>query len=150
MESEESAKIGTAVEHSRNNKYFCEFVEEQKKLVEKNPDALNGLDLEDDGLFLAYMTRRYFKDNIWANILKIIAGIVCLVISRFLISHGFSTHVKFLPIAIFAFGVILIPLGIIMTISYFSCYKNYGDYVTGRDDPFMDKVIKFYTDSRKK
>ena len=28
---EDSAKIGTCVEHSRNNKYFVEFVEFQEK-----------------------------------------------------------------------------------------------------------------------
>ncbi len=32
---EGSAKVGTAIEHSKNNKYFVEFVEYQKKQIEK-------------------------------------------------------------------------------------------------------------------
>ena len=82
---EDSAKIGTCVEHSRNNKYFVEFVEHQEKLKAKNPAAYEGVNLEDDGAFLAYMTRKYFKDNMLASILKIIIGIALLVTAKIIL-----------------------------------------------------------------
>ena len=85
---EESAKIGTCVEHSRNNKYFVEFVEEREKQKAKNPAAFEGVNLEDDGAFLAYMTRRYFKDNIIASIVKIVIGIA--IINSTIISIQFN------------------------------------------------------------
>ena len=147
---EESAKIGTAVEHSRDNKYFVEFTEAQKKLLAKNPNALGGADPEDDGLFLAYMTKRYFKDNIWLNLFRAAAGIVCIIIARILISRGVAFPLNILSIAIFAIGVIAAPAGIFFLFSNLSCYRHYNDYVTSRNDPFTDKIIKFYNDSRKK
>jgi hypothetical protein len=141
---EGSAKIGTAIEHSKNNKYFVEFVEYQKKQIEKNPQAFEGISPEDDGLFLAYMTRRYFKDNVWFNISRIIAGMLCIVVSRIFIMRGIKPPFNIIAIGIFAVGVILVPLGIIILLSCISCLRKYNDYVTDRDDPFMDKVIKFY------
>ena len=142
---EESAKIGTCVEHSRNNKYFVEFVEHQEKLKTKNPAAFEGVNLEDDGAFLAYMTRKYFKDNILSSILKIVLGIAIIVAARILLDRGGNSTTNIIAIAFFIFGIFLAPSGVIFFISNFNCYRHYKDYVTGRDDPFMDKVIKYYS-----
>ncbi len=142
---EDSAKIGTCVEHSRNNKYFVEFVEEREKQKAKNPAAFEGVNLEDDGAFLAYMTRRYFKDNIVASIVKVIIGLAVIIVARILISRGGSSTMNILSIGLFILGIFLAPAGLIFFFSNLNCYKHYRDYVTGRDDPFMDKVIKFYS-----
>ena len=58
---EDSAKIGTCVEHSRNNKYFVEFVEHQEKLKAKNPAAFEGVNLEDDDPFMDKVIKFYSK-----------------------------------------------------------------------------------------
>ena len=142
---EDSAKIGTCVEHSRNNKYFVEFVEEREKQKAKNPAAFEGVNLEDDGAFLAYMTRRYFKDNIVASIVKVVIGLAVIIVARILISRGGSSTMNILSIGLFILGIFLAPAGLIFFFSNLNCYKHYRDYVTGRDDPFMDKVIKFYS-----
>ena len=142
---EESAKIGTCVEHSRNNKYFVEFVEFQEKQKAKNPAAYEGVNLEDDGAFLAYMTRKYFKDNVIASIIKIVIGIAVIIVSRILIARGGSSTMNILSIGLFILGIFIAPAGLIFFFSNFNCYRHYKDYVTGRDDPFMDKVIKFYS-----
>jgi hypothetical protein len=142
---EDSAKIGTCVEHSRNNKYFVEFVEEREKQKAKNPAAFEGVNLEDDGAFLAYMTRRYFKDNIIASIVKIVIGLAIIIVSRILISRGGSSTMNIVSIGLFIVGIFLAPAGLIFFFSNLNCYRHYRDYVTGRDDPFMDKVIKFYS-----
>jgi len=141
---EESAKIGTCVEHSYNNKYFTEFVESQKKLKEKKPEALEDSMLEDDGLFLAWITRKYFKDNIWVSLLKILFGLVLLIIAAFIFKKGNSSTMNVLAIGMLMVGLFIAPAGLIFFFSNLHCYKHYKDYVTGRDDPFMDKVIKFY------
>ena len=141
---EDSAKIGTCVEHSNNNKYFVRFVESQKKLKAKNPAALDDSQLEDDGLFLAWMTRKYFKDNIWLSVARIVLGIVILVVARFIVARGGSSIMNILGIGLFIGGIFLAPAGLIFFFSNLNCYRHYKDYVTGRDDPFMDKVIKFY------
>ena len=142
---EDSAKIGTCVEHSRNNKFFVEFVEEREKQKAKNPAAFEGVNLEDDGAFLAYMTRRYFKDNIIASIVKIVIGIGIIIVSRILIARGGSSTMNIVSIGFFIVGIFLAPSGLIFFFSNLNCYRHYRDYVTGRDDPFMDKVIKFYS-----
>lgn len=142
---EESAKIGTCVEHSRNNKYFVEFVEYQEKLKAKNPAAFEGVNLEDDGAFLAYMTRKYFKDNIISSIIKVIIGIALIIVSRVFIARGGSSAMNILSIGLFILGIFLAPAGLIFVFSNLNCYRHYKDYVTGRNDPFMDKVIKFYS-----
>ena len=142
---EDSAKIGTCVEHSRNNKFFVEFVEEREKQKAKNPTAFEGVNLEDDGAFLAYMTRRYFKDNIIASIVKVIIGLAVIIVARILISRGGSSTMNILSIGLFILGIFLAPAGLIFFFSNLNCYRHYKDYVTGRDDPFMDKVIKFYS-----
>ena len=142
---EDSAKIGTCVEHSRNNKYFVEFVEHQEKLKAKNPAAFEGVNLEDDGVFLAYMTRRYFKDNIISSLIKVIIGIAIIVVARILIARGLSSIMNILAIGLFIAGIFFAPAGLIFFFSNLNCYRHYKDYVTGRDDPFMDKVIKFYS-----
>ena len=142
---EDSAKIGTCVEHSRNNKYFVEFVEHQEKLKAKNPAAFEGVNLEDDGSFLAYMTRKYFKDNIFSSIVKVIIGIAIIIVSRILIAKGGSSTMNIVSIGLFIVGIFLAPSGLIFFFSNLNCYRHYKDYVTGRDDPFMDKVIKFYS-----
>ena len=142
---EDSAKIGTCVEHSRNNKYFVEFVEHQEKLKAKNPAAFEGVNLEDDGVFLAYMTRRYFKDNIISSLIKVIIGIAIIVVARILIARGLSPTMNILAIGLFIAGIFFAPAGLIFFFSNLNCYRHYKDYVTGRDDPFMDKVIKFYS-----
>ena len=142
---EESAKIGTCVEHSRNNKYFVEFVEHQEKLKAKNPAAFEGVNLEDDVMFLSYMTRKYFKDNILLSVVKIIFGIVILVAAKMIISHGAGSLMNIVAIGLFIGGIFFAPAGLIFLFSNISCLKHYKDYVTSRDDPFMDKVIKFYS-----
>ena len=142
---EDSAKIGTCVEHSRNNKYFVEFVEHQEKLKAKNPAAFEGVNLEDDGVFLAYMTRRYFKDNIISSLIKVIIGIAIIVVARILIARGLSSIMNILAIGLFIAGIFFAPAGLIFFFSNLNCYKHYKDYVTSRDDPFMDKVIKYYS-----
>ena len=142
---EDSAKIGTCVEHSRNNKYFVEFVEHQEKLKAKNPAAFEGVNLEDDGAFLAYMTRKYFKDNMIASILKIIIGIALLVAAKIILGRGAGSTMNLVAIGVFIVGLFFAPAGVFFFFSNLSCYRHYKDYVTGRDDPFMDKVIKFYS-----
>ena len=142
---EDSAKIGTCVEHSRNNKYFVEFVEYQEKQKAKNPEAYEGVNLEDDGAFLAYMTRKYFKDNILASIAKVVFGIVILVIARIILAKGGDSTSNLIAIALFIIGLFFAPAGLFFMFSNISCLKHYKDYVTSRDDPFMDKVIKFYS-----
>ena len=142
---EESAKIGTCVEHSRNNKYFVEFVEHQEKLKAKNPAAFEGVNLEDDVMFLSYMTRKYFKDNIIASVFKIIIGIAIIIVALILIGKGGSSTMNIVSIGLFIVGIFFAPAGLIFFFSNLNCYRHYKDYVTGRDDPFMDKVIKFYS-----
>ena len=142
---EDSAKIGTCVEHSRNNKYFVEFVEEREKQKEKNPAAFEGVDLEDDGAFLAYMTRKYFKDNIVASVAKVIFGVAILIVARILLAKGGNSTMNVLAIGLFIIGLFFAPAGLFFMFSNLSCLKHYKDYVTSRDDPFMDKVIKFYS-----
>ena len=142
---EESAKIGTCVEHSRNNKYFVEFVEYQEKQKAKNPAAYEGVNLEDDGAFLAYMTKKYFKDNILLSLGKVIFGIAILIVARLILAKGGSSSSNLIAIALFIIGIFFAPAGLFFMFSNLSCLKHYKDYVTSRDDPFMDKVIKFYS-----
>ena len=142
---EDSAKIGTCVEHSRNNKYFVEFVEHQEKLKAKNPAAFEGVNLEDDGAFLAYMTRKYFKDNMLASIMKIVIGLALLVAAKIILGRGAGSTMNLVAIGVFIVGLFFAPTGVFLFFSNLSCYRHYKDYVTGRDDPFMDKIIKFYS-----
>ncbi len=142
---EDSAKIGTCVEHSRNNKYFVEFVEHQEKLKAKNPAAFEGVNLEDDGAFLAYMTRKYFKDNMLASIMKIVIGLALLVAAKIILGRGAGSTMNLVAIGVFIVGLFFAPTGVFFFFSNLSCYRHYKDYVTGRDDPFMDKIIKFYS-----
>ena len=142
---EESAKIGTCVEHSRNNKYFVEFVEYQEKQKAKNPAAFEGVNLEDDGLFLAYMTKKYFKDNMLVCILKTVLGLALLIAARFILARGAGSTMNLVAIGVFIVGLFFAPAGVFLFFSNLSCYRHYKDYVTGRDDPFMDKVIKYYS-----
>ena len=109
---EESAKIGTCVEHSRNNKYFVEFVEHQEKLKAQNPAAYEGVNLEDDGAFLAYMTRKYFKDNMIASILKIIIGIALLVAAKIILGRGAGSTMNLVAIGVFIVGLFFAPAGV--------------------------------------
>ena len=142
---EDSAKIGTCVEHSRNNKYFVEFVEYQKKQKEKNPAAFEGVNLEDDVMFLSYMTKKYFKDNILLSVAKVVFGLGLLIIARIIFAHGAGSSMNIAAIGIFIIGLFFVPAGLFFMFSNISCLKHYKDYVTSRDDPFMDKVIKFYS-----
>ena len=141
---EESAKIGTCVEHSRNNKYFVEFVEYQEKQKAKKPAAYEGVNLEDDGAFLAYMTKKYFKDNMLSCILRSIIGIALLIAAKIILGRGAGSTMNLVAIGVFIVGLFFAPAGIFLFFSNLSCYRHYKDYVTGRDDPFMDKVIKYY------
>ena len=142
---EDSAKIGTCVEHSRNNKYFVEFVEYQEKQKAKNPAAFEGVNLEDDGLFLAYMTKKYFKDNMLVCILKTVLGLALLIAARFILARGAGSTMNLVAIGVFIVGLFFAPAGVFLFFSNLTCYRHYKDYVTGRDDPFMDKVIKYYS-----
>ena len=142
---EESAKIGTCVEHSRNNKYFVEFVEYQEKQKAKNPAAYEGVNLEDDGAFLAYMTKKYFKDNMLLSITRTMLGVIFLVVARIIFARGAGSGMNIAAIAVFIVGLFFAPAGVLFFFSNLSCYRHYKDYVTSRDDPFMDKVIKFYS-----
>ena len=109
---EDSAKIGTCVEHSRNNKYFVEFVEHQEKLKAKNPAAYEGVNLEDDGAFLAYMTRKYFKDNMLASIMKIVIGLALLVAAKIILGRGAGSTMNLVAIGVFIVGLFFAPAGV--------------------------------------
>ena len=142
---EDSAKIGTCVEHSRSNKYFVEFVEYQEKQKAENPAAYEGINLEDDVMFLSYMTRKYFRDNIWLSIAKVVFGLVIIIIANIILTRGAGSGMNIVAIGLFILGIFFAPAGLFFLFSNISCLKHYKDYVTSRDDPFMDKVIKFYS-----
>ena len=114
---EESAKIGTCVEHSRNNKYFVEFVEYQEKQKAKNPAAYEGVNLEDDGAFLAYMTKKYFKDNMLSCILRTIIGLALLIAAKIILGRGAGSTMNLVAIGVFIVGLFFAPAGIFLFFS---------------------------------
>ena len=59
--------IGTALERSQNNQYYCDF--------QKSNPSYN--DNEYD--FKCWMLKKYFKQNVFIEITKLIIGIILLV-----------------------------------------------------------------------
>lgn len=146
---EVSAKRGTAIERSKDNKYFVEFLAYQKKEIANNPEKYEGVAEDDDVCFLEYMTKKYFKDNIVGSIIKAIIGLAVLIAARFIFKAGASGIVSIVAILMFLFGIVYLPVGLFLMFSNMSCLKHYKDYSASREDPFMDKLILYYNDAGK-
>ena len=68
-----------------------------------------------------------------------------LITARIILARGAGSTMNLVAIGVFIVGLFFAPAGLFFMFSNISCLKHYKDYVTSRDDPFMDKVIKFYS-----
>ena len=91
------------------------------------------------------LTKKYFEDNMLSCILRTIIGLALLIAAKIILGRGAGSTMNLVAIGVFIVGLFFAPAGIFLFFSNLSCYRHYKDYVTGRDDPFMDKVIKFYS-----
>ena len=130
--------IGTALERSQNNQYYCDF---QKS----NPSSI---DNEYD--FKCWMLKKYFKQNVFIEITKLIIGIILLVfvasssIYKIFGTSGASTIVV---VTFLVIGIVLAGTGIMFSISNYRCLKNYKDFLWDdeeEENEIVSKIIKFY------
>lgn len=127
--------IGTALERVETNQHYVDF-------RKKNPDCKDEV-----YEWKCWMLKKYFKDNIIINLIKIIIGIVMLVLAgssliyKMLGNSGLGSIVVVICLVL---GVILVGTGILFSFSNYRCLKNYKDYLWDEDGEIVPKIIRFY------
>ena len=130
--------IGTALERSKNNQYFNSFLK------------LNPSSQDNEYDFKCWMLKKYFKQNVFIEITKLIIGIILLVfvasssIYKIFGTSGASTIVVVTCLVI---GIVLAGTGIMFSISNYRCLKNYKDFLWDdeeEENEIVSKIIKFY------
>ena len=96
------------------------------------------------------MLKKYFKQNVFIEITKLIIGIILLVfvpsspIYKIFGTSGASTIVVVTCLVI---GIVLAGTGIMFSISNYRCLKNYKDFLWDdeeEENEIVSKIIKFY------
>jgi len=126
--------IGTALEQTEKNHYYADF-------LKKNPDVQ-----DKTYEWKCWMLKKYFKDHILIEIIKIVLGVLLFILPKTDIyknigDKGIGT---FILVICYVLGVILIGSGIMFSISHKRCLKNYKDYIWDEDGEIVEKIIKFY------
>ena len=130
--------IGTALERSKNNQYFNSFLK------------LNPSSQDNEYDFKCWILKKYFKQNIFIEIAKLIIGIILLVfvasssIYKIFGTSGVSTVVVVTSLVI---GIALTGTGIMFSISNYRCLKNFKDFLWDdeeEENEIVKKLIKFY------
>lgn len=130
--------IGTALERSKNNQYFNSFLK------------LNPSSQDNEYDFKCWILKKYFKQNIFIEIAKLIIGIILLVfvasssIYKIFGTSGVSTVVVVTSLVI---GIALTGTGIMFSISNYRCLKNFKDFLWDdeeEENEIVSKLIKFY------
>lgn len=130
--------IGTALERSKSNQYFNSFLK------------LNPSSQDNEYDFKCWILKKYFKQNIFIEIAKLIIGIILLVfvasssIYKIFGTSGVSTVVVVTSLVI---GIALTGTGIMFSISNYRCLKNFKDFLWDdeeEENEIVSKLIKFY------
>lgn len=161
------AKI-PALEMTEENKFFRKYLKKKSGIIEqkmrrfelkkkfsffsfkKNKDEQVELTREklaeqDEYLFLCYMTRKYFKDNVLISLAKILIGAACILTAVFMEDHFRATALKApLMLCLFTYGLIMIPLSVLYVFANFICFLGYANYISSRTSPLSKKIIHFY------
>ncbi len=133
--------IGTALERGEQNQLYVKF---KKTVVEgKNLPA----DFDESYEWKCWMLKKYFKDNISVNLVRLVIGIVLLILAgsssvfKILGNKGFGTIAVVICLCL---GVICVGSGIMFSISNYRCLKNFKDYLWDEEGEIVEKIIKFY------
>lgn len=127
--------IGTVLERSEENQIYVQF-----KKLGTDPKT-------EDYDWKVYVLKKYFKDNININIVRIIIGIVLLILSttskifKILGNGGFSTIIV---LACLVGGIGLVGSGIMFLFSNYRFLRNYKDYLWDEEGEMAEKIIRFY------
>lgn len=130
--------IGTALERSKSNQYFNSFLK------------LNPSSQDNEYDFKCWILKKYFKQNIFIEIAKLIIGIILLVfvasssIYKIFGTSGVSTVLVVTSLVI---GIALTGTGIMFSISNYRCLKNFKDFLWDdeeEENEIVKKLIKFY------
>lgn len=127
--------IGTALERIDSNPYYAKF-------KSQNPTTT-----DEEYEWKCWMLKKYFKDNIISELVKIILGAFLLfmagssTIYKMLGNKGFGNIIVIICLVL---GIILIGTGIIFSFSNYKCLKHYKDYSWDEDSEIVPKIIKFY------
>lgn len=130
--------IGTVLEKTEQNEMFVKFKSQLKENLSKD---------EEDYEWKVFMLKKYFKDNINVNIVRIVIGIVLLILSttskifKILGNGSFST---ILVLGCLIGGVGLTGSGIMFLFSNYRFLKNYKDYLWDEEGEIAEKIIRFY------
>ena len=103
------------------------------------------LEVQDEYLFLCFMTKKYFRDNLLISLAKIFIGVVLILLSVYMEEHFRATALKpILMVCFFAYGLITIPLSVLYAFANFICLFNYSSYISNSNSPLAKKIIVFY------
>lgn len=143
---------------SENNKYYSKYLQKKDKFLKKHEKKIFSQKHIDDDyvckeddydmnalLYLCYMTRKYLGDCAIFSSLKILFGIVAILISAYLEYHGKSSSIKSLLMAgLLLYGIIQIPLSILISVSCLIAKLRYLNYVSTYTSKVAASIINFY------
>lgn len=131
--------IGTALERTEKNQLYVAFKKQNPNCEDENYE------------WKCWMLKKYFKDNIVINIIKIVIGAVMLTLAgssliyKMLGNSGLGSIVVVICLVL---GIILVGTGILFAFSNYRFLKNYKDHLWDEDGEIVPKIIKFYDRGR--
>ena len=151
-------EIVQALDMKIENPFYQKYLKNKDKFLKKrlrkySPEEVNKIDYENsDYYFLCFMTRKYFRDNIFVSMAKIILGIcsifLLILVNKFVQKGKWLKSIIMMILIMYA--IVSIPLSVLYIIANLFCLIRYKDYITTRDSVLAKKINFFYKEDTDK
>lgn len=139
---------------TEENPLYVKYLKNKHKFIKKYFKSHNIYDNENAYnafIYLCYVTRLYFRDNVLISYAKLAIGLAALVTALLMEFYARAIAIKSLVmVCLFGYSVFMIPLSILYIIANYICYFKYLDYVTTPESVLAKRIIVFYDDDTDK
>lgn len=147
---------------SEENPYYLRYLKKRDKLISRffkklefknklrkrsfyKEEFLENLQDEDEYFFLCYITRKYFRDNIFIYLFQLVSCIMCVMLAFYTESHLHKSPLKGpLMVILVAYGFFHGGLSILYIFAHLYCLLRYSKFVSNSQSALAQKIRVFY------
>lgn len=164
---EQEKRAVDAMTMTEENPFYVKYLKAKPKMIEErdkrllrkasrkkqtvNKDFTSAASeeaLEDENiyLFLSFITKKYFRDNVLFSLLKLALAVGAIVLAILMEDViPVASQIKgFMMVAFFSYGLIMTPLAVLYVICNWICLLRYSRYITTTSSIMARRIINFY------
>lgn len=148
-----TAKKYNAMTMTEENPLYVKYLKKKTKFVKGLRLSSEYADKDDYNayIYLCFVTRLFFRDNLLICLAKLGFGIGAIITSVLMEFFAKPIILKApIMVGLLLYGFVMIPLSILYFIANFICYLQYLEYVTTAESTMAKRIIVFYDDETDK